>query len=732
MASTAESVYEAILATQVLGVPWRIASNPDHRLVASFIWNRASTLSAPGSGLTTVSAITTRVNLELGQVRQYLKGKMGVDEKSGPLTGGTDPTTPPHLDLADLAKQRVSDLTAPSTKSIDRAKSYVRIRRRAIKAIVWRATALENDLWSGAAGLRDLDQTALNELLDRRLRTVERMRGNVSAHSEMFDGNPGLSFTFATAGSGWEDGLRVRMFEYPSISPLDRPTGIALNIDEGFDITSTRTWIRTDNTNLTYNTFPPDGDRVINGDITDTEPVVAKREWRMPTAAAPDWVVSPGSDSGYRIDLTPASGRTGAAAIDAMFSYQGSVSGKPERSDYWNRSWLYCDQVISALHLEALLFALRRQDPATADGQFNALVAQRPTVGVRRLTGTNVGAPVLTQTGFVALDSHLPTLGPIDETHKPDAKILMNDTEPTAPFPDAFFRNTSNGAVEQLQVGDQVKFLNSPVYAALNPIGVWGLENAIVMDVDPDPSNVLNRAAINLTKTTFQGHGTVVQAYDKLRKVLAGSLEVATTNALTEAFGAASSIFVQFGSKPNSQPLVRWAPYNDMTGPIGIDFGSTGQRDIQQTGTAPWWIPLPISTYSTNPDPAQQVVEALAAVPGSIGSPQQTEFSLRGDPTAALPQATRADIFKLAPDQDLFQKYLLFPLLLPVLESTPDDKGSWENLFEARRLGSTDTVFFRFVDADQNLVPGLFRFSSTLGAAGPFPLIQPKPRRSSP
>src|SRR6185295_6139312 len=98
MADSAETVFQLFMREKTLGVSWDLTKNRNHKLIASFIWNRAATLFKPGSGLTTASAIKTRVGKELEQVRQYLKLKMGDDEKSGTLTGGSDPIAPAHID----------------------------------------------------------------------------------------------------------------------------------------------------------------------------------------------------------------------------------------------------------------------------------------------------------------------------------------------------------------------------------------------------------------------------------------------------------------------------------------------------------------------------------------------------------------------------------------------------------------------------------------------------------
>lgn len=114
----------------------------------------------------------------------YLDQRLGQRHDTGPLVpqrSGAPDGVPaaPHLDLLDLERQRVSDMQAPPTSPLGRLLKQSALRStekrvRFVLVIVWRATALEDELWS-ATDPAFLDAAALDEVLDRRLRTVERM-----------------------------------------------------------------------------------------------------------------------------------------------------------------------------------------------------------------------------------------------------------------------------------------------------------------------------------------------------------------------------------------------------------------------------------------------------------------------------------------------------------------------------------------------------------------------------
>ena len=59
-------------------------------------------------------------------------------------------------------------------------------------------------------------------------------------------------------------------------------------------------------------------------------------------------------------------GGNAALAIDHLFA---------PSTDFWDRSWIYCDHVVAAIHLESVQFGKRRRE--NSDVTFNAAVQTR-------------------------------------------------------------------------------------------------------------------------------------------------------------------------------------------------------------------------------------------------------------------------------------------------------------------------------------------------------------------
>jgi hypothetical protein len=128
------------------------------------------------SGQTTLKA---RIQSEFEAVDELVKKRAGTVAVPGSLCGGVDPRDPPHLDLVDVGKIKTA---TPDKSAKQTAKGYLELRRYRIQAIIWRAAAIHNELWSPAAdGLSaTLKAKAVDEVLDRRLRAVERMNFQIS------------------------------------------------------------------------------------------------------------------------------------------------------------------------------------------------------------------------------------------------------------------------------------------------------------------------------------------------------------------------------------------------------------------------------------------------------------------------------------------------------------------------------------------------------------------------
>jgi len=254
---------------------------------------------------------------------------------------------------------------------------------------------------------------------------------------------------------------------------------------------------------------------------------------RIRAAAAPSFSAPPpawwGSDYGYAMEPT-----SGAQAIDALFT---------PSENFWDRSWIYCDEVLAALHLESLRFGkLRRlQD---GDLSFNSALTSHPLgwAGLRPIIGGG----------------------------GPDLRLLADDDVKPPSEPRLF----SNGPVGHIQLGDHVVFWNSIMYGLLSN-GAWSLENAVVVDLTSDWSSNDYGDGISL-----MGHGTTAKSDGDFRQQLAGELNTMIGRARTAAKAAPPGTdeipWVRQGA-----PLVRWAPY--------------GEPWIDENGQprSPWWLRIP-------------------------------------------------------------------------------------------------------------------------------------------
>jgi hypothetical protein len=482
----------------------------EERLMAGFVWQRVRDLLASVGQ----ANIRKRIDDELNEVRTFLNIRIGADRKSGTYftrpPGSSD--TNNHLDLADLALQRVSGNDPGKVRR--RIAAAIDTRSRAVLMIVWRAAVFEAQvLWRNSP---TLDKDALDEVLDRRLRAVERMRYQVGDRSTMMrENNAKFNFVVDPTGTsptaGWFDELRVRLFEYMSFLPdIFLIPGISTDVWEG--VVSGNVPIAAN-----YNVFPV-SNRTIGGAPFHASPANA---WRFPADVADKWQVSLASDGFGEIDFTATTPFNPAPILDSLFDYRGvTTGGDPRKRDIWNRAWLLCDHVLAVIQLEALLFALRRRPGVTnPENVLQTLVQKRPTVTV---TFDEEG-PQTFDTAFVALGGRVR-----NENESPGTGgtvLMMSDKPLTDQFGDPYFRNELT-SVDGLQVGDQVKFLNATVYSAITRNqGIWKLENAFVLEVEPTANSPVNRTGVEIGSLRVQGHGTVVETYDSMRETLGRELD---------------------------------------------------------------------------------------------------------------------------------------------------------------------------------------------------------------
>ncbi len=301
------------------------------RQKAWFVFRRTELMGARHSDWDQAELVT-RVLAQFNKIEAFLASKLG---PSGSLAGFAESggsssatnmeafTSSPshHLDLANLAIV----LTGGTSEGLQ--DDYRRDRYVAVRAIVWHAAGHHDEVWSAGGDGDVLNEKALNELLDRRLRTVERMRYQVNGGGYAKENPSG------DRRGPWFDGSRVRVFEYPYFEThLVDPNEIGTS--------PTHIWRTFSSAKVRY---------VHNGSVTrfDGEPDVPSSTWLK------------GSDGYFR---APAPTESIASALDQLLK---------SRLNVWERAWLYCDHSIAALHLEALRFALLRRTPVV---DFDALV----------------------------------------------------------------------------------------------------------------------------------------------------------------------------------------------------------------------------------------------------------------------------------------------------------------------------------------------------------------------
>jgi len=590
---------------------WRLAFNddprldhPEHRHAASFVRRRAEALLRANptwqdedTGKEPFTSVTGRLNTELAEIDRYLVAKLGDKTHRGPLSGGTDPVTPNHLDLADVAQRKTNEPSTTLAAALadgksgtqHRVRAYLRLRRTRVTSIVWRAVALHPVLWSESADHKTgtLNRIAMDEVLDRRLRVLERMNLTISDLGPL----GGVSKRTLQGPTGpWLDGFRIRMFEYPRV--LDNTDyrqvlagKIAPNNTLQFRFTSDFDWVPDHGkpAKLHYNRPPNPGIHFFNDNA------------HPPTGLRTSFVQDSDPDTtipaGFRLRIVPAAGLTVANVIDQVFTPSTNV---------WERSWLFCDHVIAALHIEALLFAMRRRFPNAPNGtqRFNDIAAAHPA-------------------GFFSFDALF--------ADDPD-----NPTGDPTEFGDDPSKNADHSLIENvfvdqddLQPGDHIVFWNNQIYTVLSS-GDWKLENSLVMNVDSDPAT----GGVTVTRLRLQGHGTAEKSYADFQKEISDHL----TKPLADAIKAVKNrprgaTEVPFGKTR----LVSWTPYDSFQAP------------------GAWWIEVIVDKDHFH----DNVALALASIPKSLAIDPNPLPGYTPPPT---PPGKKAVYFPLFEPQVTFRK----------------------------------------------------------------------------
>lgn len=533
------AILKSVLAYFVARKSLRFAKVKVDRHQGFFVRRRAEALGHAKPSWITEDGQTTlkaRIDAEFEAVRTYLQTKLGSRESPSKFMRSAD--TAPHMDLGDFASILT---TSPSAAASRRQQEYANLRRYWVTTIVWRAAGIFDELWVPSADGRSatLNQPAMNELVDRRLHTCERMHHQVSSATALA---PGARLTGAGATGPWTDGFRVRPFEYPRIRISLAPT-------------------------------IPSAIGLANIDDWDTKEEELKHSWRwesrrlrrlvwnggsflMAEPSAPHWHVASGSDR-YSIVLEP-KGVTPTSVLELLFT---------PSTDWWGRSWMFCDHVVSALHVDSLRLGLLRRTEGNA--AFDDIV-----------TGHSPG--------FVALAAFVGWRG---------ADIMMCGRSS-----DKWFDNVDVPEAD-LQIGDQLILWNSFLYPFI-ATAEWRLENSIVMDLDSDP----NQGSISRESLQLQGHGIGQKSYARYLEEIADYLAEGLADvrqALLLRYQKDSTL-TSFVYSPTNATILRWDPYEADAFTSTIS-GAQGKPATTVNGA--WWVRIPIAKDWADVD------VAIAAIP---------------------------------------------------------------------------------------------------------------------
>jgi hypothetical protein len=668
--------------------------------------------------------LRARLTAEFTAIVDFLTPRVGKGSVKGfllPALGGNPAgdKTPKHLDLKDLARRRTSENATGSTVTT-RAKDMSWSRLVKVHGIVWRAAALRPEIWTNAPGpgqtTASLAPGVLEEMLDRRLRLLERMQFQISVvgleeRDNDYRGAGGLGVRIAIKkwGDGltaaqkrwgpWKDGFRIRLFEYPrlagelkhlealldpanrgEIGPPDAEKYLASTHDDPTDIDKTPVsdhnhweWNSKAKTRVEW--------RVRHPTMPDTS------EWRFPRTEKDDWAAV--ASNSYYIALKPAAGNTGSSAIDKLFDHaSGGVV------DLWERAWLWCDHVISACHLEALLFAFRRRlGLMPGEVRFNTLV-------------NATAAPDLPTGGVVP---YVTLLAPVGIEDRDDDRTLVSH------FNSPHF-DEGLGTAHELQLGDHVVFWNHVLYSFLAK-GDWRLENALVVSVD----GAADGSSTTASQIRLQGHGTGVIQYPGYQATIAAKIE----GGLREAQQAVKDKTV--GKPENTWPtqishrnakIVRWTPYTT------IDLVKLGGVKVK---VGAWWIEIPFSKTPIGPNkPGTGVPRSADEYRDAVLAAFPRTFARRSGPVSGHtpPPSSTAVYFPL------FQPRMAVDLIIgggPGGKPITSKRFGWSAYFlwhESRAVlkdpPATITNLMDPVIMDGSLVPGLF-----LRADKKFTIVRP-------
>jgi hypothetical protein len=625
----------------------------------------------------------------------------------GDAPGALAQRTPPHMDLTEVLQTR-SGLDAAKVKAAITFGEQT--RGLYVAKILMRAFATEAELWDQ----RQIQADVARELLDRRLRLVEQMSYRVNTPGGL------IATTWKLPGAGqWTDGYLTRLFEYPFIAnelavALERAeaAGVSLSTEEGTGLEPYRQtgaagdwdWLKLIDDKGVVDRYmwdrpPPHPEARGAEDPDKFKGPQALVNVRLPTPQLrSSWKVSPNDMHTLRWFGGPTVSLV--EAIDAMFA--NGAGAMADKENYWNRAWMYCDHVIAALQIEALLFARRRRKGLAAGNSEIAQLGNRPAgAGAKHSTFVWLGPMVLE-------DSR-------SSTTNPSAGLLDGRRGNT------FFR-TRLQSIDELQIGDHVIFWNSAIYDVLTG-GAMRLENATVVDLASKADGTLDRG-----KLWLAGHA-MLYALDGYLKEFMKTIDELLKQARALIRSKLSTPNLNQVQLPNRHRVIRWAPYT------GLSTGET---------VGPWWLVYPLQTVPGSPfEPiAEKVDDAVLFVPGAIGVRAGTGGGRAQIVTATTPRPGRNEVPKVVtfpvaaggtaattftPFWDVHTgmdptKNILFPLVMPSVGKGDQQLARWPRYLKRRETEQVNPTLIDLA-VDSTMIPGIVDPNGMVWTTSPKPLV---------
>jgi hypothetical protein len=290
------------------------------RTIAGYIRGRAEQLHKQRPGADGLS-LAVDIAEEWTKIIDYIV------QRKDDFLNDKDKRAPKHLDLETMSKVTVSSDSSKATLK----QTYSTNRDEWIWQIVWRAVMIHSDLlWKKKS---ELAIEPLDEILDRRLRTVEQLHCNVNSGGIALS-TLGRTWKVDGPGGPWTDGVLVRNFEYPFLPTAPFKAHLAKMTN--------------------WKPLGPDAIIFLPSGATGG---ALQANIRFPKRVTKAWLVLfTKTSSTVWPTFQPNEGLKHDDVFRDMFD--------PPRENFFDRNWLYCDQTGSAVNIEALEFGMKRRPGA--------------------------------------------------------------------------------------------------------------------------------------------------------------------------------------------------------------------------------------------------------------------------------------------------------------------------------------------------------------------------------